>query len=351
MKVELLRPSELGPSERACWREIIAQEAVLQRGFLTASFARACEAAHGRAMVAILHEGGTARGFLAFQHRSAWHRRVGLGERIGGELADAAGLVARPDTRVDPAELLRACRLGALFLTHLRPGQDALGLAASEWRIGHEISIHDGPAAYFAMLNEVRRSFVQDTERRLRRAERDHGALTFSFDSVPCWNDVADLIRAKRDQYHRTGAHDGFVETWRLRLLEMLLAEPSAECRLVLTRLAAGEHVLARQLGLLCHGVLSYWFPAYDPAAQKISPGRLLLWHTLQRAADIGIRLIDRGEGDSEAKRDFSTGTVQFGTANWTSGTWRTVTTRLWQAARWRLRTLRAPLARSARPS
>jgi hypothetical protein len=62
---------------------------------------------------------------------------------------------------------------------------------------------------------------------------------------------------------------------------------------------------LAGHFGLIHRDVLSYWFPVYDPAAKEVSPGRLLLWRTLQSADALGLRMIDRGEGDNQAKRDF----------------------------------------------
>ena len=62
-----------------------------------------------------------------------------------------------------------------------------------------------------------------------------------------------------------------------LRLIEALNEAPGPECRLVMTRLQVGDRILAQHLGLRYHDVLSYWFPVYDPDAQGVSPGRLLL--------------------------------------------------------------------------
>jgi CelD/BcsL family acetyltransferase involved in cellulose biosynthesis len=337
LKAELLPPAALGAGELRTWTAWLAENPALQRAFFAPGFARAAATASGLARVAVLHEGGTIRAFLPFQFRSRWHARVGLAERIGGDLCDNAGLIAAAGFTIAPAALLRLCRLGSLFLTHLAEGQEAFGLTAGEWRIGHRIDLAGGWSAYLAGLNAARRGFVADTERRLRRAERDYGALAFSIETAPGWAAVAPLIAAKRAQYRRTGVADGFEDPARLRLIEALLAAPSPECRPLLTTLAAGGRVLAQHLGLRCGGALSYWFPVYDPAAQKISPGRLLLWRTLEAAAELGLSLIDRGEGDSEAKRDFSTGTARFGVAHWTSGTWRATAARVWQAAVWRL--------------
>lgn len=342
LKAEVLAPSRLGPAELQAWSQMVAATPHLQRAFFSHGFARACEMAHGLAHVGVLHESGAIRGFLPFQFRTPWHARLRLAERIGGELCDNAGLVAQSGFRIDPAILLRCCRLGGLFISHLPEEQEAFGLTAMAGRIGHHIDLSAGSAHYFAALAASRKSFVQDTERRLRRAARDYGPLVFTYVVRPERDAVLRLIEDKRQQYRRTGASDVFADPHRLRLIEVLLDLPASDCELVLTTLAAGERVLARHLGLLHAGVLSYWFPVYDTEAQKVSPGRLLLWHTIQQADTHGIRLVDRGEGDSEAKRDFSTGTTRFGQAYFSAGTPRAGLARLWQAAEWRLGKMQA---------
>ena len=54
--------------------------------------------------------------------------------------------------------------------------------------------------------------------------------------------------------------------------------------------------------------------------------------------SDLALRLIDRGEGDSQAKRDFSTGLRQFGLLNLQAPGWRGHVARGWQSLGWRLR-------------
>ncbi len=337
MRIEVMPPSRLGAAELTAWAAMQAATPHLQRGFFTPGFARACEAAGYAAKIGVLHENGAICGFMPFQFGTIWHARMGIAERIGGMFNDQGGLVAAPGVLVTPAELLRGCGIGCLFSDHLADGQEAFGLIATEARIGHRIDIDAGSAAYFAALTAERKPFVQDTERRLRRAEREFGPLQFTFDAAPGVEAVRTVIDEKRAHYRRTGAGDCFDDPRRITLVDALVEARDPQCRVVLTMLTAGDRVLARHFGLLHAGVLSYWFPVYDPAAQKVSPGRLLLWHTLRTAEENGLRLIDRGEGDNEAKRDFSTGTARFGRVNWSAGTSRAMAARLWQAAEWRL--------------
>lgn len=343
LKAEIVRPSELGTAERVIWSDILAAIPGLQRAFLSIEFAQACELAYRDAYVGVLHENGAVRGFLPYQFRSSWHRRLRMADRIGEDVCDNAGVIAKPDVSIEPASLLQCCRLSSLLMTHMAEEQAALGLATSDFEIGHRIDLSGGLASFIARLVQSgRRGVRQDTERRLRRAGREYGTLRFTASTSPQWNDVAQLVVQKQYQYRRTGVADVFDDPRRLRLLQILTERQSPGCLPLLTVLTAGDRVLARHFGLLHAGVLSYWFPVYDPEAKKISPGRLLLWHTIERAESLGIRLIDRGAGDSEAKRDLSTGSVRLGRLHAYASDPRGWLARGWQSAAWRWKCVKA---------
>ena len=119
---------------------------------------------------------------------------------------------------------------------------------------------------------------------------------------------IAGLVQLKRRQYQRTHMPDALAAERHVRLLAAMNEAPAPDCHLVMNRLEAGDRVLAQHLGPQHHEVLSYWFPVYDPEASNVSPGRLLLWLTIQRAEEYGIALIDRGEGDMPHKRELARG-------------------------------------------
>jgi CelD/BcsL family acetyltransferase involved in cellulose biosynthesis len=117
----------------------------------------------------------------------------------------------------------------------------------------------------------------------------------------------------------------------------VLKDSPAPECELVLATLGAGGGLLAQHLGLRHHQTLSWWFPVYDTSARGVSPGRLLLWFVIGRAAESGVRLIDYGAGDAQYKRQFSTGTLRMGRALWSAENARALLARAWQSVEWRL--------------
>jgi CelD/BcsL family acetyltransferase involved in cellulose biosynthesis len=337
LKAEVMRPSALGPAERAAWSGLVAANPDLHRAFFAPGFALACEAAHGRAHVAVLHEGGRIRAFFPFQFASPWRARLRLAERIGGNFADNAGLIAEAGFAITPQALLGRCGLAQLFISELSEAQRACGLEASEWHGGYLIELDGGSAAYFAALAARHREWTQNTARKQRRIAREIGPLSLVRETRPSAAALAPLIAAKREQYRRTGVPDPFVAPQRMRLLQALSDDAAPDCTLELTTLFAGERVIAQHLGLLCHGALSWWFPVYDPALAKLSPGRLLLWQMIGAAEANGLCLIDCGEGEQDYKRQFSTRPARYGRANWSAGTWRSAAARLWQVAAWRL--------------
>jgi CelD/BcsL family acetyltransferase involved in cellulose biosynthesis len=315
-----------------------AQWPPLRRAFLTPRFALACEKANGRAYVAVLHNGGVICGFFPFQFRSAWHHRLRIAERIGGGLCDAAGLVAAPDLRVTGPRLVRAARLASMQVSHLVADQERLGLDADWCQSGYITDLSDGPDAYFEALLKRDRPLVRDTERCLRKIRKDCGEPVYLVPDSIAPGMVAELIASKRAQYHRTNVPDPFARTADRRLLHVLRDMPADECRVVVSRLEVGGHLLAQHLGVRHGEVMSYWFPAYDRAARSVSPGRLLLWNIIQSAGEAGIRLIDYGEGAAAYKREFATGSVRYGRVSWYGGGVGSALARLYEGLEWRLR-------------
>ncbi|MFN0186092.1 MAG: GNAT family N-acetyltransferase [Aquabacterium sp.] len=309
----------------------------LCRAFFTPAFALACERAHGRAFVAVLRDDHEPVAFLAFQFAGRWQQCVGLAERIGGELSDNAGLVARPGFRITPTELLRLAGLGVLFISHLDPSQAAHGLVVEETRLGHVVDLARGSAAFVDHLERTNKAFLQETRRRLRRVEREIGPVTFTFSASPDRDAVRQVITEKRQQYVRTETGDPFGDPAHLRLIDILVETADPMCQPVLETLVAGDRVLARHFGLMHAGRLTYWFPVYDLDARQLSPGRLQLWHSILRAEENGVVAIDLGEGDSQAKRDFSTTPVPLGRASWNSGDLRGLLAGTSQRIAWRL--------------
>ncbi|MDE2181840.1 MAG: GNAT family N-acetyltransferase [Alphaproteobacteria bacterium] len=326
-------PSRLAAAEIDAWRTMQGESVGLQRGFFSPGFAEACEAAGMRARVGVIRGGEGIEAFFPFQYRDALHESIGLADRIGGHLSDASGIVARPGFRIGPATLLRLCGIAAMHVDCLMDNQPAFGLDGYRWESCCVTDIGAGSQAYFDGLRQRNLDFVRDTERSLRRVNRDFGEAKVHISRNPPKDVIDRMVARKREQYRRTGVGDALASG--ARLLEAI--GPAEDCCLHHAALEAGGRILAEHLGLLYRDVLSYWFPVYDPAIRAVSPGRLLLWELIRASEQAGLRLIDFGEGEAQYKQRFSTGSIRVGKAAWSAGNARAFAARALQSAQWRL--------------
>ena len=66
--------------------------------------------------------------------------------------------------------------------------------------------------------------------------------------------------------------------------------------------------MVAAHFGLRAGGILHWWFPVYDPAFARFSPGWLLLCAVIDAAPEFGLDRIDLGRGVDDYKRRAMTG-------------------------------------------
>ena len=116
------------------------------------------------------------------------------------------------------------------------------------------------------------------------------------------------VIALKRRQYADTGARDYFSDLEHVRLLHRLLETRGSDFGGMLSAIYAGSHLLAAHFGLRAGPVLHWWFPVYDPAFARLSPGWLLLNAVIDAAPDLGVERIDLGRGMDDYKRRAMTG-------------------------------------------
>ncbi len=121
----------------------------------------------------------------------------------------------------------------------------------------------------------------------MRALERDHGTVRFDFDR-PSPALLERVISEKRARIRRTHQHDIFACGWTVDLLRDLDAVADAEFGLRLAVLRAGEVVVAAELGLTSGDRHHLWFPIYDPAYARYSPGALMTLETLRVCAERG---------------------------------------------------------------
>lgn len=332
-------PAELTAAEREAWAALCRAHAHLRNPFFSPGFARAVGEVVPGARVCVLHRDGKPVAFFPFQLIGTAGRILRAAERLGGELSDYFGIAAAPDFKIEPRALLDLSGLDYLIFSHLDDAQGVNGLGGEQPRTGLRIDLAAGTAAYMQELKAQKKQMLRDTERRMRKVEQEFGALRFEFASPTPDKVIAQLIEAKLAQYARTGKRNPpLAEDWARRMLAILAQGGDETCRGVASSLYAGEQWVAFHFGLRAGPVLHYWFPVYNHALKAFAPGRLLLMKIIDSADALGIREIDRGEGDSPAKRDFANAEHQFLRGCWYRPGPRALAFRTLQAVKWRMR-------------
>jgi CelD/BcsL family acetyltransferase involved in cellulose biosynthesis len=337
LKAGTFSPSELSDADVAAWNNFnsTCPEPV---AFLSYPYALAAEKSFPNVRVCRVQHDGRPVIFFPFQFKSFAHRWLGIGERLAGELSDYFGIVAERDARIDPKTLLRLCGLRALLFTHLDESQTTFGLSGEAPEPGHLVDFPDGGAAFWQERRALDKKFVADTERRERNLVRDFGLIRFDLQSPNADVDLEKLIAAKREQYSRTNVGDALRGRSTLQFLRALSRMNHPLCSGMLSTLYAGDTWVASHFGLRCNRTLHYWFPVYNPELASYGPGRLLLRQILNSGSEHGISRIDRGAGDTVAKRDFSTSQHHFLKGLWSRGGVRAMGYRAGLSAGWRFR-------------
>lgn len=269
---------------------------------MTFQFSRTVEATGLDVRVAVLSVGAETVGFFPYQYSSLVSRLIGRAERVGGEMSDYCGVIAKAGTRLDEVEILKLAHLQFFDFSHLQADQIEMGLTATKHETGHLIRISSTGPDYWKSLAQKDRRLTQDTIRCISKFEREIGALEFNADVLGRTDLLEMVIRMKREQYQRTDVGDALSEEWRRRLMHLLYTQETAGCRGIISTITCGPDLVAAHFGLIAGGTLHYWFPVYEQKYSKYSPGRLLYKYLIESMDRMGLKVIDHGAGDAAYK-------------------------------------------------
>jgi len=291
----------LTPQEVTVWSQL--QESIVDYGspYYRPEYAQAVHAVRGDVEVAVLAEGGNPKGFLAFQRR----RRMGY--PVGVPMSDFQGPVVDGGLSWSPTELIRACGLAAWTFDHVPASIE--GFSRHAWRTSLSPYL-DLSAGFEAYAEERRRSGTDKIRKTLglgRKLASEGGPLRL----VAHTDDSAvfdTLLDWKTGQYRATGVPDALAAPWKRALLRQILGIQSERFSGMMSAMYAGDELAAVHFGMRSGRVLHAWFPAYNAAFAKYSPGSIL-WIELARASEsLGIGRIDLGKGSESYKQQFMSG-------------------------------------------
>ncbi|MEU7856486.1 GNAT family N-acetyltransferase [Nonomuraea sp. NPDC049141] len=296
MKITVVRPGDLGESERARWRALQKADTSLDNPFLSVEFALAMDRLRDRVRVAVIQDETGIAGFFPYERHS-----FGIGKPLGGFLTTCHGLISVPDLRLEAKALLRACKLSVFDFDHLVAGQPTFAPYESDVRPAPVMDFTQGFDAWLQQVKTNSPKNLKTVRYKERKFGREQGGLRFEWASADP-EVLRTLLAWKSDQYRRTGRVDRFAQPWIVELIDLMFAEKSADFSGVLTMLYAGDVPVAGHFGLRTATTLVGWFPAYDTEFARYSPGIVHHLQMAEAAAAAGLHMVDMGKGGKEYK-------------------------------------------------
>lgn len=300
MKISVLRPSELEPSQRRAWASFQAANPALKSPYFNVEFALAAGEVRPDARVAVIETDGKLSGFFPFQKRAG-----GVGFPVAGPFTDWEGPIAAQGISFCPVALVRGCGLLAYDFENI-PAQPAFAPFAKRRDGSHIVDLTNGFDAYIAQRRASGSTTFNMSSTKHRRLESAHGPVRFEYDeSSP---DVfKQMLLWKSKQYRESRHIDAFQFRWATSLLEYILAQKSDDFSGVMSALYVGDALLAVHVGMRSKKVLHYWFPAYNVEFSRFSPGTILFYEMAREAANRGLEMMDLGKGTYEFKHNVAT--------------------------------------------
>lgn len=291
MRVHLIQPSELGPSEIAAWHAMQRATPELENPFLSPEFAIAVGRFRPDSRVAVLTDGPDTIGFFPFEKR-----RFGVGVPISGWLSPCQGLIHAPDAEWDVHELLGGSKLAAWKFDNLIYAQKPFKPYHGATGPSPILDLSSGFDAYYKSLRLKMPHLCRELERKARKLGREVGEVRTVSDSRDL-RLLRTLMAWKSDQYRRTDHVDRFERPWLAGLLEALLETRTKELSGLLSVLYAEDQPVAVQFGLRNRSQLVGWFTGYDVRFARYSPGLIHLMQMAREVASSSIETIHMGKG------------------------------------------------------
>ncbi|MEO9931852.1 MAG: GNAT family N-acetyltransferase [Rhodopirellula bahusiensis] len=320
-KIDVCEFAELAPSDLVRWEQIRAMRKDFEPPFFAARFAAAVNSVRGDVLTAVFRSSNNEPlGYLPF------HRVGGVGVPAGRFLNDAQNVIAIPGLQVDWAELARAAKVRA-FNLHAIVGSEADWIERYQLKSvnAFRADLGDDSGDYLKRLEKEHRTIGKQGQK-TRKLGREIGPVRLELD-CRCPEILKQTIAWKRAQYQRTHILDLFLPDWTRDLITLLhensLGQPGLQpdstvagdnfsndsLRGICSVLWAGDTPVATHIGMIEHGRLHYWFPTYDPAFARYSPGTALFTEILRAATPHGIHCVDMGYGEQPYKKK-QTGTT-----------------------------------------
>jgi CelD/BcsL family acetyltransferase involved in cellulose biosynthesis len=293
MRVTVVRPGDLGPSEADLWAKFQASSPVMSSPFMSLTFAQAVDRFRPAARVAVVEDGGQIEAFLPFERAA-----LATGVPIGHPMNDLHGFIGS-GAPIDARLIVRRAGLRGWRFAHAPAEQRALAPFHYD-RLTVQAPVIDLTNGYHSYFGSRSKNFRKIAGKKRRALERQLGALSLEWGSSCPAENVLQLIDQKSGKYY--GTRHLFSDQTALRIVEELATANDDDCQGIVSVVFAGEKAIARFMGIMAHRRLSAWFASYDPDLSSFSPGMLMYLALAEEGAGRGITLIDLCSGQDVYK-------------------------------------------------
>ncbi|WP_426041952.1 GNAT family N-acetyltransferase [Brevundimonas sp. TWP2-3-4b1] len=298
LKIEVVKADQLTVADRVLWRAMVEANPDLASPYFRWEFTEIAARISPNAAVAIFSRGGRTIGYFPHQ------RRGSAIQPLGAPMNDYHGVIAMPGeapSLATVAALLNAPRLNVSAWV----GPSGAGEPRDTLMT---VTPEEGFDVWYVERRQTWGKYFKDKERARRSLEAELGPIRVQRGLTdPALLD--QLIGLKRDQYVRTGRHDIFACGWTRDLLNALMASKHEDFGASMAALWAGDRLTAIEYSLHAGDRYHFWFPAYEPALARCSPGILLTMDTMRLGCDAGFRVFDFGFGGEGYKKYFCNAT------------------------------------------
>lgn len=299
LNVELVSLGEIDDTQVAIWNELRRLRPEFRSPFLSLDFLRHAAAIGREVEVGVIRGQDRIVGFFPFERRS---RRAGI--PVAARMNDVHGVLGLDLQREQLLTVLHFCKLDR-FSFHAWFGSDE-GIRPFRFAELNSFMAALDQEPNFDRYSDYlvqQRYTLKQQVRKTRKLTRDQGPVELQFYSTNLdW--LEKLFRWKRAQFQRTHTFDIFSVPWTTELVRRLFLAPEGSAvRAVLSVLTVAEEPIAMHVGIQEGDLLHYWFPVYDPAYARYSPGAEMFLRIADACQDLAaIDKIDLGYGEQAYK-------------------------------------------------
>jgi CelD/BcsL family acetyltransferase involved in cellulose biosynthesis len=294
LQMEIVGIDQLTLADRVLWRAMTDANPDLASPYFRYEFTEIAGRISPDAAVAILSRNGRTVGYFPHQRRGA------AVQPLGAPMNDYHGVIAMPG-EAPPLETVSALLSAPRLNVSAWVGPSGVGEPRETLMT---ITPEDGFDAWYAERRVTWGKYFKDKERARRSLETEQGTIRVER-GLTDPKLLDHLIGLKRAQYARTGRHDIFACGWTRDLLHALMSDHRDDFGASMAALWTGDRIAAIEYSLHAGDRYHFWFPAYEPAIARCSPGILLTLDTMRLGCADGFRVFDFGFGGEGYKKYF----------------------------------------------